>query len=207
MATFHVRMFSPRPRVNRDEICLIDCDNIRYQSAPQNGDVYTVGYGAPEVVVGRSGVNSLSEAFAFAVLAFQMLAATHPLIGDFVHDGEPEHELAAFEGKLPWIEDPTNDMNRSRFGLDREIVLSPRLKKLFEETFGPGLNNPMLRPGIARWLDALHTAADATISVPNARQPTFRTKSAALGVWRPDRDLSRCAFTCGILLQERETKS
>ena len=65
--------------VSHEEICLIDCDNIRYQSAPQNGDVYTVGYGAPEVVIGRSGVNSLSEAFAFAVLAFQMLTATHPL--------------------------------------------------------------------------------------------------------------------------------
>jgi len=159
--------------VNHDEICLIDCDNIRYQSAPQNGDVYTVGYGAPEVVVGRSGVNSLSEAFAFAVLTFQMLTATHPLIGDFVHDGEPERELAAFEGKLPWIEDPTNDMNRSRFGLDRAIVLSPRLKKLFEETFGPGLNNPMSRPGIARWLDALHTAADATIKCPQCAATYF----------------------------------
>lgn len=159
--------------VNRQEICLIDCDNIRYQSAPHDADVYTVGYGAPEVVNGQSGINSLSEAFAFAVLAFQMLAATHPLIGDFVHDGEPEREAAAFEGKLPWIDNPSDELNRSRFGLDRGIVVSPRLKKLFEETFGPGLSNPMLRPGIARWVDALHAAADATIKCPQCAATYF----------------------------------
>jgi eukaryotic-like serine/threonine-protein kinase len=159
--------------VAREEICLIDCDNIRYQSSPQSGDVYTVGYGAPELLTGRSAVNSLTEAHAFAVLAFQLLTAAHPLIGDYVHDGDPELEQAAFEGRLPWVDDPNNDLNRSRFGLDRSLVLSPRLAKLFEESFGPGLTNPLLRPGIPRWVDALHTAADATIKCTHCESTYF----------------------------------
>jgi DNA-binding helix-hairpin-helix protein with protein kinase domain len=156
-----------------EEICLIDCDNIRYQSAPQSGDVYTVGYGPPELVLGRSPVNTLTEAYALAVLAFQVLTATHPLIGDYVHDGEPEREQEAFEGRLPWIDDPTSDLNRSRFGIDRSIVLSPRLTKLFEETFGPGLTNPLLRPGISRWVDRLHTAAESTVKCPQCASTYF----------------------------------
>jgi serine/threonine protein kinase len=147
----------------REEICLIDCDNIRYQSAPHLGDVYTVGYGAPELLLGRSAANSLTEAHAFAVLAFQVLTGTHPLVGDYVHDGDPELEQEAFEGRLPWIDDPANDLNRSRFGIERSIVLSPRLKKLFQDAFGPGLTNPMVRPGVSMWVDKLHKAAGVTI--------------------------------------------
>jgi eukaryotic-like serine/threonine-protein kinase len=161
---------------SREEVCLIDCDNIRYQSAPQISDVYTVGYGAPELVLGRSAVNSLTEAHGFAVLAFQTLTATHPLIGDYVHDGDPELEQQAFEGRLPWIDEPTNDLNRSRFGIDRSKVLSPRLSRLFQDTFGPGLTNPLVRPGISRWVDRLHTAADATIRCSQCSSTYFPTQ-------------------------------
>jgi eukaryotic-like serine/threonine-protein kinase len=152
---------SSDPAVN--EVCLIDADNIRFQSAPQSDTVYTMGYGAPELVRARTGVNSLTDAHSFAVLAFLTLVGTHPLIGDSVHDGVPELEEQALEGRLPWIDDPSDTSNRSTFGLERSLVISPGLSKLFQKTFSLGITHPLSRPGISKWVEVLHNAADATL--------------------------------------------
>ena len=47
------------------------------------------------LVLGKSGVNTLTDAHAFAVIAFQTLCLIHPLMGDLVLDGEPELEEKA----------------------------------------------------------------------------------------------------------------
>lgn len=149
--------------LNFSEVWMIDADNLRYQASPSERAYYTPGYGAPEVVKGDTDVNSLSESFSFAVLAFQVLAATHPLIGNIVADGEPELEADALEGKLPWIDHQVDRRNCSRFGIPRETVLSGKLEELFRRTFEAGLLEPQQRPSMAEWADRLHTAADSTV--------------------------------------------
>lgn len=150
------------------EVWFIDTDNLRYESAPGAlANVFTPGYGAPELVQGRSGITTLTDVHAFAVIAFQTLALAHPFIGDLVNDGAPELEEQAFAGLLPWIDEPGDDRNRAGFGVPRDWVLSPRLIEIFQKTFGAGRQVPSQRPGAAEWAERLFSAADATIRCPD----------------------------------------
>ena len=141
------------------EVRLIDTDNV-HPATSEGQSIYTPWYGAPEVV-SRTGVpSSLGDAWTFAVVAFETLALVHPLLGDEVQYGEPEMEEQALEGRLPWIDAEDDDRNRSSEGIPREIVLSPRLREDFGQTFGLGRLNPEARPGLARWAERLHAARE-----------------------------------------------
>ncbi len=145
---------------------LIDLDNLDFLSR-SGRCIYTPGFGAPEVVRG-GGVTTLSDAWAFAVLAFWMLAQVHPFLGDHVEevgwDEDEDREKQAYAGELPWIEDPTDDLNRSSTGLPRDLVLSPPLRALFERMFGPGRTEPTRRPGLGEWAEVLLRAADRIVT-------------------------------------------
>lgn len=145
------------------EVRLIDTDNVRV-SADGGPALYTPGYGAPEVLSGARLPNSLSDAHAFAVIAFETLALIHPLKGgDRIENGAPELEEQALRGERPWIDDPNDDWNRSSLGIPRPFVLSRHLADAFAQAFGAGLKNPLARPGVSRWAEYLHRAADNTI--------------------------------------------
>ena len=149
------------------EIRLIDADNLHYESSSSTRSFHTPGYGAPELVLGKSGVNSLTDAHAFAVIAFQTLCLVHPLMGDLVLDGEPELEEKALQGSLPWVDDPSDQSNATHHGFPRDIVLSPKLKKLCQRCFSEGLREPTKRPGISQWVEDLYSAADFTVECPD----------------------------------------
>jgi len=141
-----------------NEVQLIDADNLLYESSPGGSPIHTPGFGAPELVRDEAGVSTLTDAYSFAVIAFQMLTLIHPLLGDFVRDGEPELEQESYAGRLPWIDSTSDDRNRSSDGIPREMVLSPKLKLLFERNFGAGLADPNQRPRMAEWLEAFESA-------------------------------------------------
>lgn len=183
------------------EVWFIDTDNLRYESSPGAlAGVCTHGYGAPELIQGKSGVTTLTDVHAFAVIAFQVLALAHPFIGDLVNDGEPELEEQAFAGLIPWVDDAGEDRNRASFGIPRDWVLSTRLSEAFERTFGVGRLTPSERPGAAEWAERLFAAADATIPCPvcggtfyfnqpnctwcDAERPNFAT--AVFHLWDPN---------------------
>lgn len=182
------------------EVRLIDTDNLRTATAAGRA-LYTPGYGAPEVVTQTGSPSSLSDSHAFAVIAFETLALVHPLLGDAVRDGEPEMEDKALAGRSPWIDDETDDSNRSSDGIPRDIVLSAALRDDFHRTFGPGLLAPTERPGLSRWAEHLHRAADRTVICPScsgtfyynqkecpwcdASRPSFIIAAALL--WDPQR--------------------
>ena len=149
--------------LDADEVRLIDTDNV-HPATSQGQSIYTPRYGAPEVVRRTGVASSLGDAWTFAVVAFETLALVHPMLGDMVQYGEPEMEEQALEGRLPWIDAEGDDRNRSSDGIPREIVLSSRLRENFGRTFGPGLLDPEARPGLARWADRLHAAADRTVT-------------------------------------------
>jgi serine/threonine protein kinase len=170
--------------VDAEQIYLIDVDNLRYRSTPATS-VHTPRYGAPELVCGRSGCDTLTDAHAFAVLAFEVLTATHPLLGDWVEEGEPELEEQAFRGELPWIDDPDDDRNRSSRGLPREVVLSPGLQKMFQRSFGWGLRDPLQRPGMAAWTEVLRVAAEATLRCGECGATWYRPVVTCLRCGKP----------------------
>lgn len=154
-------------------VFLIDADNLRFESSPKDPRLYTPRFGAPELVTGRSGVNSLTDAHAFAVLVFETLTFVHPLLGDWVESGDPDLEARALAGQIPWVDHLEDVRNRSSSGIPRGIVLSPRLQELAQRAFLQGLLDPLHRPGIADWTEWLHGAADLTIQCPSCRASYF----------------------------------
>jgi serine/threonine protein kinase len=150
------------------EVWLIDLDNLDYLSSHAPG-IYTPGFGAPEVITGRAGVSTLSDAFAFAVLAFWVLTQTHPFLGDYVEeaswdDDDDDREQRALRGDVAWIEDPDDASNRTGKGIPRDFVLAPPVRTLFARCFGAGRHDRTARPSLAEWADVLRSAADRAVA-------------------------------------------
>ena len=89
--------------LDSSEAWLIDADNLDYVS-PQAPALCTRGFGAPELVQGRSGVNPFTDAHAFAVLAFQVLAQRHPFMGDYVEDVKSDLMSVGFDLYDAWLD-------------------------------------------------------------------------------------------------------
>lgn len=170
--------------VQHAEVFLIDSDNLAVTSSPGHG-VYTPFYGAPEVVRREAGVSTLSDAYGFAVLAFEALSLAHPLIGDAVAAGDPDLESSALAGEMPWIDDPTSDDNRCSTGFPRDLVLTRRLRELSGATFGVGLRNPAQRPGVSSWAEHLRHAEDLTVKCRSCASTYYGTADEC--VWCGER--------------------
>lgn len=156
----HNVFISEDPRFN--EVWLIDLDNLTWESDPAR-TIYTPGFGAPEIVKGESGNTSLSDAWAYAVLVWQTLTLNHPFIGDMVSEGDPELEEAAMRAEVPWVEDSADSSNLASTGIPSEMVVGGKLRELARQAFEDGATDRLKRPGIAKWVDALHATADQTV--------------------------------------------
>ncbi|OPG12607.1 hypothetical protein B1L11_13680 [Microbispora sp. GKU 823] len=152
-------------RSENDQVWLIDPDNLSVQARLPDAAYVTEDYAAPELLTGQAGPDSLTDVFAFAVLAFHTLALTHPFIGDMV-DRDAGLEVDAFRGRLPWIDHQTDDRNRSSQGLSRQIALTKGLRRLAAQTFEEGLHRPERRPSMRDWHDKLDQAALLMIACP-----------------------------------------
>lgn len=142
--------------IDHDEVWLIDADNIDTVGA---AGAFTSRYGAPELERGEARCSFATDVWALATMAFEMLALTHPMLGDGILDGEPELETSAYRGELPWVDDLDDDTNRTARGLPRDVVLTSELRALAQATFGEGRDVPLLRPSAAEWASALEKAA------------------------------------------------
>ena len=167
------------------EVWLIDADNLRLEMIEGGSTVFTPHYGAPELVQGREWARPRTDCWAFAVLSFQTLALCHPFIGKKVLEpdgdeggwdtdppaaGEAPADLdeQAYAGYLPFIDDDNDDSNAAvpGSGLPRELVTTPELRRLFQETFGRGRTQPHRRPAMAFWAFELTKAFDNSLICP-----------------------------------------
>ena len=82
------------------ECWLIDADNLRLERLSGGNTVYTPHLGAPEIVQGLDSSRPRTDCWAFAVMAFNMLALCHPFIGKKVL--EPDEEAG-------WDAEPAAD--------------------------------------------------------------------------------------------------
>lgn len=147
----------------KHNVFLIDMDNLRYKTSIVH-NIYTPFYGAPEVIKNFAPNTAMSDCYSFAVIAYELLAFNHPLIGDLVTDGEPEMEEKAVQGELPWVEDSKDDSNARSTGFPSEFFIASTLQKLFHRTFEEGLKDPMKRPSIGEWVDALNDGLNELLS-------------------------------------------
>lgn len=169
----------------KSNVFLIDLDNLRYKSSIIH-NIYTPFYGAPEVVLSHSPNTTMSDCFSFAVIAYELLTLNHPLIGDYVSDGEPEFEELALKGKLPWVDHSTDKMNERNTGIPTSKVIPTILLELFKRTFDEGLNDAMQRPSMAEWFEGLSRALNEMIHCGNEK----------CGLHYPYNNLKKCTF-CG----------
>lgn len=171
------------------EVWMIDADNLRFETGENGNAVYTPHYGAPEIVQGRDQSRPRTDCWAFAVMAFETLALCHPFVGKMVlehdnkgcgWDSEPADNGApvdmderAYAGYLPFIDDDNDDTNAGESGLPRELVATPGLRRLFQETFGVGRSQPHRRPSMVYWAIELARAFDQSLSCPECRMSYF----------------------------------
>ena len=171
------------------DVWLIDADNMRFERLSGGISVYTPCYGAPEVVRGTDSARPRSDCWAFAVMAFKTLTLCHPFIGkkvlepdddeggwdaEPVADGAPiDLDEQAYAGFLPFVDDEDDDSNHSSGGLPREFVLTPRLRLLFQETFGEGREHPYRRPTMGFWALELAKAFDHLLGCPECKMNYF----------------------------------
>ncbi|MFT6906429.1 MAG: DNA-binding helix-hairpin-helix protein with protein kinase domain [Oleiphilaceae bacterium] len=160
--------------VNHSQVWFIDCDNICFNERNGITHLHTPGYGAPEVVRNEQNVNCLTDAWSFAVIAFELLTHQHPFKGLHVENGEPEIvDQEAYEGKLPWVYDLQDDSNETSGGIPLELVCNPNMAELFRHCFEGGKNNPLLRPSLSQWRTVLQQAVDQTIDCQHCRHQFF----------------------------------
>ena len=126
------------------------------EPAPIAQTICSIPSMAPEVIKNYAPNTPMSDCYSFAVIAYELLAMNHPLIGDMVTDGEPEMEEKAVGGELPWVEDSKDDSNQRSTGFPSDFFITAPIQKLFHRTFEEGLNDPMRRPSIGEWVDALN---------------------------------------------------
>ena len=153
-------------KTESDNVFLIDLDNLRYKTSIVN-NIYTPFYGAPEVISNNAPNTTMSDCFSFAVLAYELLTLNHPLIGDYVSEGEPELEEEALKGKLPWVDHSEDNTNERTTGLPSEKVMPEKLLNLFRKNFEDGLTNPLDRPSMAEWFDMLNLALNELLKCGN----------------------------------------
>lgn len=170
------------------ECWLIDADNLRLEIPSGGHTVYTQHLGAPEIVQGKDSSRPRTDCWAFSVMAFQMLALCHPFIGkkvlepdeDCGWDSEPpasdipaDLDEQAYAGYLPYIDDEKDDSNEFQGGLPRQLVLTQKLRRLFQETLGAGRLQPHRRPSMTFWALELAKAFDNSVLCPNCHMSYY----------------------------------
>lgn len=165
---------------NHIRIGLIDVDNICFENKAGGESVYTPGLGAPEIVNGTSGSNTMSDSYAFAVMAFRLLTLLHPF-----DDGENQTEAWSQqsinaepkEEDKPWIYDRNDDSNKVKENKVQVYVpLAMTIDdnfELFQNTFSKGLNKPIYRTPLIKWSSSFLKAADRMILCPKCRMTYF----------------------------------
>jgi serine/threonine protein kinase len=178
--------------VGEDSSCavwLIDADNLRFELSNCGTSVYTPGYGAPEIVQGHDQSRPRTDCWAFAVMAFKILALCHPFIGRKVlepdddeggWDAEPltnnapaDLDEQAYAGYLPFVDDEDDDSNKGVGGLPRLLVATPQLRLLFQETFVAGRTRPHRRPAMGFWALELAKAFDLSLDCCECKMSYF----------------------------------
>jgi serine/threonine protein kinase len=176
------------------EVWLIDADNLRFELSERGNTIitpFTLKYGAPEIVQGCDQSRPRTDCWAFAVMAFRVLALCHPFIGKKVLEPDNDEggwdaesiavgaptdlDEQAYAGYLPFIDDENDDSNAAITcpPLPRELVTTPRLRSLFQETFGEGRTQSHRRPSMLFWAIELARAFDRSLICAECKMSYF----------------------------------
>lgn len=123
-------------------------------------------YAAPEVVNRRMPNTPMSDCYSFAILAHEILDFCHPFIGDVVIEGKYSMDKA-MRGNLPWIDDSNDPLNKFTRRKYDNFFTTPEIRNLFMQTFEEGKDDPIRRPSMYQWVDALNDAKSHLKNCPH----------------------------------------
>jgi hypothetical protein len=151
-----------------DAVTLIDLDNLRYLGDPCSKVYVTPGFAAPELWRSGRSPDFSSDAFALAVLIFQILTLVHPFMdGEAVRRapvGDPDYR-AGQRCDLPSVLDDNggNTCDSYPVGSVEQLLPAPLLE-LLRATFGEGRATPSARATTGALRMAAHGAYCDTIT-------------------------------------------
>jgi len=192
--------------VSQARVWLIDADNLSVNERQGRVHLYSPGYGAPEVVRGDSGINTLTDAWSFAVIAYELLTVQHPFTsGILIQDGEPELEEAALRGELPWVGDSNDDSNSATGGIPIDLIARRGLQDLFQRCFEKGKNNSWERPTLSEWRSVINQAVSMIQNCSNPECRSTHYKSEACPFCGETTDPNNFIQLAGLIFSSDES--
>jgi len=182
------------------QVYFIDADNLAVEKLRSSAGLYTPGLGAPEIMQSLDGARPRTDVWSFAVMAFQLLTLTYPFAGKMLKGNvrppaedangwidpnvteQDDPKVLSESGYFPYIKDPEDATNAADPVLPLENVLSPELRRLFEETFCAGRVMPWRRPAMSLWARAFERA-EARVE-----------DCLGCGIGYDDKDRKQCPF-------------
>ncbi len=178
-----------RPRDGRILIC--DNDNVAVTGAGRGAALGTPGFMAPEVLLGQARPSSGSDLFSRAVLLFRLLTRSDPFKGRLelpirCLDEPARRKLYGLDPVF--VFDPHDERNRPDPAVHRAACVTwpiypPELRRLFQQTFGPGLRDPGRRVLTGQWCEALAAALDRRMLCPHCGQEVFGAGDGSDRCW------------------------
>ena len=138
-----------------------------YYSGLGNVFIYA-SHSAPEVVNRRMPNTPMSDCYSFAIIAHELLVFCHPFVGDVVIEGKYSMD-DAMRGNLPWIDDEEDPLNRLSRRYYDCFFTTPKIRELFKQTFEIGKEDPVKRPSMYQWIDALYDASSRLKHCPHCK--------------------------------------
>jgi DNA-binding helix-hairpin-helix protein with protein kinase domain len=159
------------------DILVVDNDNVRTNGAP--GAILFPGFGAPEVVMGRSPCTTASDDHSLAVLLFYVFCRGNPMEGarELVNCYDMTATRALFGEEALFVFDPKNDANRPVAGVHDSVLrnwnaLPAVLRTAFMRAFTEGLHNPARRLTDGEWMQALSAFRDSLFACGHCGRET-----------------------------------
>ncbi|MDR2865553.1 MAG: hypothetical protein LBV68_08095 [Spirochaetaceae bacterium] len=170
--------------MNTGDVLICDNDNVTPGNAKNAGQVGgKPGYMAPEVVIGNSNPNTLTDYYSLAVILFKLFIMHDPIMGALYvklteKDTLPIVEMELY-GKNPvFIFDPNDTRNKPVKEIHKNpINLWPLYPKLFQDafirSFVTGVKDPNARLPENVWQETLIRIRDDLSICPKCKNEFF----------------------------------
>ncbi|PDW00657.1 hypothetical protein [Candidatus Chloroploca asiatica] len=197
-ADIHLKNFLTNPVTG--EVVVIDLDGLVVKGflLPQVKGL--PGFIAPEVIMGKSKPDELTDRHSVAVLVLWILLLRNVMLTQRCYDDENQtrDDELGYGQYACFSEHPSDRRNALpqvgtplfQNGALSYRVLTPKLQELTERALIQGLHEPPKRPQAVEWERALAEAYDVMVSCPSCRQSFF------YAYWRQPQPQRQCPF-CG----------
>ena len=168
------------------DVLVVDNDNVRTNGTP--GAILFPGFGAPEVVMGRSPCTTVTDDHALAVLLFFLFCRGNPMEGarELINCYDLTATRELFGDGALFVFDPKNDGNRPVVGVHEAVLrnwpaLPGEMQAAFMRAFGEGLHDPTKRLTDGEWVHVLSRFRDALFECSSCRRETVYAREALKG--------------------------